>query len=102
MKATLAALALLAIGTVSPPVKACPSLDAVSIAALADALPPCPFEDSRDCFWDAATRGTGTGQSFIDVNGTAYPLPSPCELAAAAPTDANIEACTGEPVRLAD
>ncbi|MFF8629718.1 hypothetical protein [Streptomyces werraensis] len=31
---------------------------------------PCEDESSRDCYWDAATRGNGQGRSFIvDENG---------------------------------
>lgn len=32
----------------------------------------CATEDSTNCYWNAATMGNGTGNSFIDVNGTAY------------------------------
>lgn len=35
-------------------------------------LPPCPTEDSRNCYWDATERGNGRGKSFYDVDGTAY------------------------------
>jgi len=28
-------------------------------------LPSCKFEDSRGCYWNAATRGNGSGSSFI-------------------------------------
>lgn len=35
-------------------------------------LPPCQFEDSTNCYWDATTMGNGTGTSFIDLNGTTY------------------------------
>lgn len=35
-------------------------------------IPACITEDSTNCFWDAHTTGNGTGNSFIDVNGTAY------------------------------
>lgn len=27
-------------------------------------LPPCAAEDSVGCYWDAATRGNGQGESF--------------------------------------
>lgn len=37
-------------------------------------LPACETEDSQNCYWDASTRGNGQGQSFIDLNGTAYYL----------------------------
>lgn len=35
-------------------------------------IPPCEFEDSENCYWDAATMGNGEGASFVDVSGTAY------------------------------
>jgi hypothetical protein len=34
-------------------------------------VPPCPTEDSANCYWDA-TRGNGTGRSFVDIDGTVY------------------------------
>lgn len=33
---------------------------------------PCQFEDSSDCFWNAATMGNGEGSSFIDIAGIPY------------------------------
>lgn len=42
-----------------------------------DPLNECPTEDSTNCFWDATSQGNGTGQSFIDLNGTAYTLDVP-------------------------
>ena len=35
-------------------------------------IPECATEDSTNCYWNAATMGNGTGNSFIDINGTAY------------------------------
>lgn len=35
-------------------------------------LPPCEFEDSTNCYWDAAERGNGTGDSFTDIDGVAH------------------------------
>lgn len=35
-------------------------------------LPPCPTEDSTNCYWDATVQGNGLGQSFVDINGTAH------------------------------
>jgi len=32
-------------------------------------LPACEYEDSQNCYWDAAARGNGQGRSFIDVGG---------------------------------
>lgn len=37
-------------------------------------LPPCATEDSTNCVWDAETQGNGQGTSFIDIDGTTYPL----------------------------
>lgn len=30
-------------------------------------LPPCEWEDSNNCYWDAANRGDGYGRSFITI-----------------------------------
>lgn len=35
-------------------------------------LPPCEYEDSADCYWNAGSMGNGDGISFIDLGGTAY------------------------------
>lgn len=40
--------------------------------AQASELAPCEFEDSANCYWDASERGNGQGDSFVDVDGTAY------------------------------
>lgn len=32
-------------------------------------LPPCPTEDSDNCYWDAQTMGNGEGQSFVTQDG---------------------------------
>lgn len=32
-------------------------------------LPPCPTEDSDNCYWDATERGNGEGRSFYVVDG---------------------------------
>lgn len=40
--------------------------------AIADTFPACPTEDSANCVWNAATMGNGQGNSFIDIDGTAY------------------------------
>lgn len=40
--------------------------------AIVPATPPCATEDSTNCYWDANVQGNGQGNSFIDVNGTAY------------------------------
>lgn len=35
-----------------------------------NSLPPCPHEDSVSCYWDAPSRGNGTGRSFtVDASG---------------------------------
>ena len=38
---------------------------ALIIAAL---VPPCPTEDSANCYWNAQERGNGTGQSFLAID----------------------------------
>lgn len=35
-------------------------------------LPPCEYEDSANCYWNATSAGNGQGTSFIDLGGTAY------------------------------
>lgn len=40
-------------------------------------LDACHTEDSANCFWDATAQGNGTGQSFLDIDGTAYTLDVP-------------------------
>lgn len=30
---------------------------------------PCPEEDSRNCWWNAAKRGNGEGTSFLNLHG---------------------------------
>lgn len=45
----------------------------VSQAVVSDTgLTACEYEDSTDCFWDAEVRGNGSGDSFVDIAGTAY------------------------------
>ena len=40
----------------------------VLFATLFAILPPCQFEDSANCAWDAQ----GQGLNFIDITGNAY------------------------------
>ena len=47
-----------------------PGLPAVQLPTLS--LPPCPTEDSSDCYWDAAKMGNGQGVSFVNINGVSY------------------------------
>jgi hypothetical protein len=35
---------------------------------------PCVVEDAENCYWDAAAMGNGTGSSFVNVEGSIYPL----------------------------
>lgn len=30
-------------------------------------LPPCEYEDTANCYWDAQTFGNGIGTSFINI-----------------------------------
>ena len=39
-------------------------------------LPPCAYEDRDNCYWDAAHRGNGQGQSFVSLNGQVIYLPT--------------------------
>jgi len=43
-------------------------------SAVASLLPTvaCATEDSHNCVWNADIQGNGQGNSFIDINGTAY------------------------------
>lgn len=43
-----------------------------SYGAIGELFPECATEDSTNCYWDARIRGNGQGNSFIDINGTAY------------------------------
>jgi|SRR5215217_7303172 len=36
------------------------------------AIPPCEFEDSENCYWNANKRGNGGGDSFIAWNDNIY------------------------------
>lgn len=35
-------------------------------------LPPCEYEDSDNCFWDAQSRGNGEGTSFVVLDNIVY------------------------------
>lgn len=49
-------------------------------------LPPCEFEDSQNCYWDASERGNGVGNDFIDVDGVVtYTTPEVVTYVAPAP-----------------
>lgn len=37
-------------------------------------LPPCDFEDSPNCYWDADTMGNGSGLSFVSIDGPGFAL----------------------------
>lgn len=37
--------------------------------AITRELPPCPTEDSDNCYWDAAHQGNGQGRSFTVIDG---------------------------------
>jgi len=41
------------------------------------ALPPCQTEDSRNCHWQAESRGNGQGASFVDIGGVMFRLSNP-------------------------
>lgn len=56
--------------TVPAPVPAAPMVKVVD--HYLDTLPPCEYEDSANCIWDASEQGNGEGISFVDIDGTAY------------------------------
>lgn len=31
-------------------------------------FPPCEYEDSTMCYWDAEERGNGQGRSFVSIS----------------------------------
>lgn len=39
----------------------------LGILALYISLNPCPYEDSKNCYWNAETMGNGQGQSFVTI-----------------------------------
>jgi len=41
-------------------------------AILALTFPPCTWEDSTNCHWDALARGNHVGQSFVSLNGVTF------------------------------
>jgi len=41
----------------------------VLVLVLSLVLPGCPYEDSRNCYWNAETRGNLEGDSFVNVAG---------------------------------
>lgn len=44
----------------------------IALRWLADTLPACAYDDSRNCVWNARTSGNGYGDSFVDIAGRAY------------------------------
>ena len=40
-------------------------------------LVACEFEDSTNCVWDAENSGNGTGQSFVDIDGSVHYVTDP-------------------------
>ena len=62
------------VGVTWPPAKvaARPSTTVKWVVQASKHLRPCRYEDSRNCFWDASSRGNGVGNSFIDLNGKVY------------------------------
>lgn len=58
--ATAAVVAGVGIGLALPSSAAAPALDFTG-------WPPCEFEDSVNCRWDAGTSGNGVGDSFTSL-----------------------------------
>lgn len=52
----------------NPPAVELPTLDPTT-------LPPCPTEDSNNCYWDATAHGNGQGRSFYTINDQTVLLP---------------------------
>lgn len=50
-------------------------LATVIVAPLVLMLPPCPYEDSSNCIWDASKQGNGQGRSFVDIAGHVFYVP---------------------------
>jgi hypothetical protein len=48
------------------------SFSVISGVMNAGGLPPCEYEDSRNCYWDAQEMGNGEGRSFYDIDGVVY------------------------------
>lgn len=56
----------------------CDPVDAPELCTpeqLGEVLPACPTEDSDGCYWDASTRGNGTGRSWVAIDGEVWYLP---------------------------
>jgi hypothetical protein len=43
-----------------------------TLASVAVEMPPCEYEDSTNCYWNAKERGNGFGHSFVSINGRSY------------------------------
>ena len=46
--------------------------DPLPTPAPSSTLPPCEYEDSDNCFWDAQSRGNGEGTSFVVLDNIVY------------------------------
>lgn len=42
-------------------------MESIIFALLWLILPPCEFEDSANCKWDAAQQGSRSGTSFVTI-----------------------------------
>lgn len=58
-------------GTVTVTIPVIPVKDSQAIGARVT-IPPCPTEDSDNCYWMADTRGNGKGTSFVTIDGIVY------------------------------
>lgn len=70
MKIILIALLALEVATLAVLV----ALLAVAAQPQPSTLGPCVMEDSDNCYWDATSRGNGSGASFIAMDGQVYYL----------------------------
>jgi hypothetical protein len=44
------------------------SLNGYTAQSVRESIPPCPTEDSDNCYWDAQTMGNGTGTDSVVLN----------------------------------
>lgn len=48
------------------------SLVQIVLSLLLAVLPACGDESDTNCGWNSATRGNGTGASYVDIGGRAH------------------------------
>lgn len=63
---------LLAALVITPHAVAYNLFPVTATGGVSQSIAACATEDSTNCYWDATTHGNGLGQSFLDIDGTAY------------------------------